>query len=291
MNYLLTTHERAYSLSFNDGLLSIFSGSPYARRHWELANRFPEHALGHRVIAVLQAIPVVGLLFCLIEKVAAFFLSRPAPALGAPRPVSVTPIKKVSLQSASQYDGPPGAERPGACTFHAVCALKELSTRFDQVFNWISENNSLELTTFQMDVILNKGLDLYARACQRNREYQQGADFTHILPYLPSGIRLVQPANHDQLQPFQTRLNQVIDHLFASTPQTKTVWIKNGNEESFAVVSRGQRTIIFDSHKNEIIGTTTREAARAALEEKLLPFSHEVEGVDATPFDFALTHN
>lgn len=74
MEYNLTSHERGYNISFYDGLFSIvtgLSGGPYAKRHWELSNvsKSPQYKLGHRCIAVLQYIPVVGALAAVIEKI------------------------------------------------------------------------------------------------------------------------------------------------------------------------------------------------------------------------------
>lgn len=289
MNYLLSNHERAYNLSFNEGLLALGTGlsaAPYAVRHWELSNRSAEHCLGHRIIAVLQAIPVIGLLFALIERVVSWFL-RTAPLVVAPQQIANELIQKVNLQNARQYDMP--GNQPAACTFHAVSAMREISTNFEQVFNWIRDKNGAQLSALQIDVICNKGLPLYRAALAQDDQLAQGADFQQILPHLPAGIRLQQPANHEELQTFNDRLNIVVNHLFAPLPHTKTVWIKNGNEESFAIVSRAGRAIIFDSHKNEIVGTTTQDALSNALREKLMPFSTELGGVDVTPFAYALT--
>jgi hypothetical protein len=286
MNYLLSNHERAYNLSFQDGLLSVgtlLSGAPYAQRHWELSNRSAEHCLGHRIIAVLQMIPVIGLLFCLIERIAAWFLAT-AP-LAPQQPLPVAGVQKVTLQNARQYDMP--GNQPAACTFHAISAMRELSANFDQVFNWVTLRDGANLSAFQRNVILNRGLPLYERAFAENPQIVEGADFDQIRPYFPAGVQLQQPPHNENFQSFDNRLAPVVRHLFAPLPATKMVWIKNGNEESFAVVSRGQRAIIFDSHKNEIIATSNQAAAQNTLREKLLPFSTEQNGLDITPFAYA----
>ena len=167
MNYLLLTHERAYNLSFEDGLLSaatLLSGAPYAKRHWELSNRSEAHCLGHRIIAVLQALPVIGLLFCLIERISSWFHTT-AP-LAQPQPIARPDIQKVPLQNARQYDMP--GNQPAACTFHAVSAMRELSRNFEQVFNWAAQRDSVNLSAFQRNVILNMALPLYQAALSPN---------------------------------------------------------------------------------------------------------------------------
>lgn len=72
-----------YSFSFKDLSVSILtgiSGLPFAKKHWDLAKTNPKDAFAHRVIAVLEAIPVIGGLCALIEKVIAcslaYFLPR-----------------------------------------------------------------------------------------------------------------------------------------------------------------------------------------------------------------------
>ncbi len=279
MNCLLASHERGYNLSFGDAFLSaatLASGAPYAKRHWELSNRATEHCLGHRIIAILQSIPVFGLLFCLIERIAAWFVTT-AP-LPQAQPITVPGVQKVNLMNARQYDMP--GNQPAACTFHAVSALREISRNFEQVFNWVDQKDSAHLSAFQRSVILNIGLPLYRQALAQNPELVEGADFAQIRPFLPPEVQLQQPANHEDLRPFADRLAEVVQHLFPRLPATKMVWIKNGNEESFAVVSRGNRAIIFDSHKNEIIAATGRNGTEEALREKLLPFSTENDGID-----------
>lgn len=158
---------------------------------------------------------------------------------------------------------------------------------FEQVFNWAAQRDSVNLSAFQRNVILNMGLPLYQAALARNPDLIEGADFAQIRPYFPREVQLQQPANHEELQSFATRLDRVVQHLFAPLPATKMAWIKNGNEESFAVISRGNRAIIFDSHRNEIIATTSQAGTQEALREKLIGFSTEQEGIDMTPFSFA----
>jgi serine/threonine protein phosphatase PrpC len=69
MYYTLTNHPNGYHLSRNECLLSLGLGIglPYTKRHWELSQK--GHVWGHRVIAVLEAIPLIGILAALLERV------------------------------------------------------------------------------------------------------------------------------------------------------------------------------------------------------------------------------
>jgi len=67
MSCTLINHARGYHLSCAEAFLAIgtLSGMPYSLRHWELS----EHCLGHRVIAFIEALPVIGILALLIERI------------------------------------------------------------------------------------------------------------------------------------------------------------------------------------------------------------------------------
>jgi O-acetyl-ADP-ribose deacetylase (regulator of RNase III) len=90
MSLSLETHTRAYGLSCNDCLLSLatgLSGAPYAKRHWELSHT-SEHVWGHRIIAVLEAIPLFGALIGMIERIIVLVQN----VLLKPKPITVPPI-------------------------------------------------------------------------------------------------------------------------------------------------------------------------------------------------------
>ncbi len=79
MGCSLVSHAKGYEVSRGDLWLSaatIFSGLPYAKRHWELANRGVGCSLNHRAIAVIQAFPVMGALAALIERTAILIFDR-----------------------------------------------------------------------------------------------------------------------------------------------------------------------------------------------------------------------
>lgn len=67
----LDTHHRKYNLSTSELLLSLatVSGAAYAKRHWELSQNISSTCVwGHRIIAAVEALPVLGALAALIEK-------------------------------------------------------------------------------------------------------------------------------------------------------------------------------------------------------------------------------
>lgn len=78
MHYSLSNHERTYQLSWKESLLATgtLSGIPYAKRHWELSNQDSSHRLGHRIIAILEAIPIFGALAALIERISALAYAK-----------------------------------------------------------------------------------------------------------------------------------------------------------------------------------------------------------------------
>jgi hypothetical protein len=173
---------------------------------------------------------------------------------------------------------------PRACTFHAAVAIGTIQSKFDEFFRLIETNNAKTLSAHQIDVI-KRGLELYEAALQKDHTLVEGADIEHILRHLPRGVSLKE---HDtkELRPFADNLKIVVDRLF-SQGGIKTVLIKSGNEESFAVLSDGNRVIVFDSHHSQIIGLVGREETQKFLNDKLSPFKNEADGLDFTPFAFA----
>lgn len=77
MSYSLSLHPRQYNISCGDFLLSAvtLSSLPYAFRHWEQASQQPENRTWHRIAAVISAIPVLGALFGIIERIVHFVAS------------------------------------------------------------------------------------------------------------------------------------------------------------------------------------------------------------------------
>lgn len=86
MSCSLGLHANQYNLSPRDIFISTctgLSGVPYAIRHWELSQTHgSEISLGHRIIAVLECLPLIGGITALLERIAVFvydYFSRQAP--------------------------------------------------------------------------------------------------------------------------------------------------------------------------------------------------------------------
>lgn len=206
-------------------------------------------------------------------------------------PVVETDVWTVALQNASQYDF---NMKPSACTFHATLALKYISEHFEAVLDQIQKRDGDALSEIQKNII-QQGLDRYYQALRKDDHILQGADIDQI--ELPAGVSLQKVEAMVDGRSFQERLQTVVDHLSQPLPLNKTVFLKNGNDESFALIAKGNHTIVFDSHHNEITALSNRRV-HEFLHNKLEAFSgnqeivdaeNQVKLVDFTPFAYALT--
>lgn len=76
LNYTLANRYQGYELSTKEAMLFPLV-SPYAKRHWESAQICQErYRFGHKFIAILEYIPILGPLASLIERVTVFALHR-----------------------------------------------------------------------------------------------------------------------------------------------------------------------------------------------------------------------
>lgn len=103
MSYALTNHPKAYSLSGEEACLifgSGFTNIPYARRHQELSNTDPANRLGHRVVAALESIPIVGGIASSMEYLATRCLQTPT------RPNTPAPIEEEEEEPIPLYEEP-----------------------------------------------------------------------------------------------------------------------------------------------------------------------------------------
>lgn len=75
LNYTLFQHETGYTLKVIECLQMPFF-SPYAARHWELSKTCPENFWGHRIIACFEALPVIGLMISLAERITVYALIK-----------------------------------------------------------------------------------------------------------------------------------------------------------------------------------------------------------------------
>lgn len=80
MNYGLISDFRGYEISFKEGITCLatgFTGLAYSKRHWNLSNKCTSSSfLGHRFLAVLEALPLLGGTIALIEKIAVCHFAR-----------------------------------------------------------------------------------------------------------------------------------------------------------------------------------------------------------------------
>lgn len=75
----LDAHTEGYNISLKELALSSFSisGIVYSKRHWELSMTCNSRTCwGHRTIAILEAIPLMGGLVALIERIAIFIKEK-----------------------------------------------------------------------------------------------------------------------------------------------------------------------------------------------------------------------
>lgn len=73
LTYSLAHHPRGYGVSWYEALPAVFV-SPYATRHWDMANSpniSDDRRLGHRLLAALHFTPIIGALALLVERVIA----------------------------------------------------------------------------------------------------------------------------------------------------------------------------------------------------------------------------
>jgi serine/threonine protein phosphatase PrpC len=75
MNYSLSHHDNGYSVSYCEALYFPFY-SPYVSRHLELAKSRPNVSLGHKIVAIIESIPILGAIASLIERIVLSIYNR-----------------------------------------------------------------------------------------------------------------------------------------------------------------------------------------------------------------------
>lgn len=121
-----TLHQ--YDISGVDARVSLLtglSGAPIALRHWQYAERDPQHRLAHRIIALIQFIPLLGALAALIERVVVTSLYHPLSSLQLPpwrvNPLSVEKAEekmhKNGVKAIEEHQAKEGAEETPPLTF------------------------------------------------------------------------------------------------------------------------------------------------------------------------------
>lgn len=75
MSCFLDSHKEKYNFTLGNSLFSVvtgLSGAVYSKRHFEISQNQGMSVWGHRTIAVLEALPVLGGLTALLERIAFF---------------------------------------------------------------------------------------------------------------------------------------------------------------------------------------------------------------------------
>jgi serine/threonine protein phosphatase PrpC len=139
-------NSQKYSLSLSDGALSLvtgLSGLPYAKRHWESSHKASTQSVWkHRVIAVLEALPILGGCMALIERIAfyikeRFFLSSPPKTpqrihFGEPRNLDANlAIKKMwkNAKKAIEEHYPKAPQHYASCQSEALPSMQTLMSQ------------------------------------------------------------------------------------------------------------------------------------------------------------------
>jgi serine/threonine protein phosphatase PrpC len=106
LNYSLADHPQGYDVKWYDFLPGLMH-SPYAARHLDLANTNISHRLGHRLIAALEFIPVLGFLASLIERIViAVYNVFSTPKVETDTPLTEYVIDNITEQEAPTTDTP-----------------------------------------------------------------------------------------------------------------------------------------------------------------------------------------
>lgn len=118
LNMFLTN----YSYSTNQALFAGFTltGGAIAQWHWQtgkIESNFSLNYLGHRVVAIIEAVPVIGFLITLIELVVKKYL-YPAPSLSSLPPLSPPSLPSLSSQSPFASRSPKIDFLDRTCGFH-----------------------------------------------------------------------------------------------------------------------------------------------------------------------------
>ena len=123
MQYSLNAHQFGYGLSPEDWLFTAvsFSGRVYADRHLELSNQQETAGrLGHRIIAVLESIPIIGILAIIIERVAAYVLIKFSETAEQERSDNKIDLSRVSKQEINAIENSSNNESPVPLIIQAI---------------------------------------------------------------------------------------------------------------------------------------------------------------------------
>jgi hypothetical protein len=195
--------------------------------------------------------------------------------------------QRVILTRARQYDR---TESPAACSFHAICAMNFICDKFDEVATAIVHNQAANLSQMQ-NRIIDRGLQMYKEQKAIHEDLVTGADFQQIK--IPNSLKFgkkveeIISLNNNRDNLYELTL-PIINHLFpVSITGKKIAWVKNINDESFALISNGTFMIVFDSHRNEILLVHKKNASEF-LQKKILQEHFGRQDYNFNAFEYAL---
>lgn len=141
MDFSLCAHSKGYKLSCAETMQSLVV-SPYAWRHLELARSEDATWIqrwGHRTIAAIQFIPVIGLLASLIERVVSLFAQR--------KPDIAKPVVEAPFQDNFEQLPEAVVAKVSSCLDHedAINFLVASRSNNDSIWRGIANANKFKI--------------------------------------------------------------------------------------------------------------------------------------------------
>jgi inorganic pyrophosphatase/exopolyphosphatase len=163
-DFTLAKHGRTYQLSCQDKGISgviLLTASPYSFRHFDCAKEYKAGSfpnISHKVIAVVEAIPVVGALCGLIERIAHFVHQRffPQPTDQSPAPNATSSDSKEASSTASNQSTEKSIE--GSINDFSKKASEHLNTSInsDQRLNIVLGNEAADCDSIVSALLLSQ---------------------------------------------------------------------------------------------------------------------------------------
>ncbi|HUD01933.1 MAG TPA: hypothetical protein VMR37_06365, partial [Rhabdochlamydiaceae bacterium] len=206
----LSRHPKQYSFSFGDAgftLLTGFSGVTYARRHWDMSRS--ERVWGHRTIALLEFIPVIGGVAALVERIAVYISHY---FQGAVRFTSQIPAEDLAA-FCSRCSTRDLLDFSRANRRVRVIALRELESRF--MLDLPTHIPEQRLGAELKDTI--EKLRLHFQPDDANPVNNQFPGLTQLLGYIPKWVP-PEPNHYSLYNVFQLRSRELLQHLLAKEP-------------------------------------------------------------------------
>lgn len=120
-DYYLKNYELG-ALDIGLCLITGLTCAPYAKRHWTMSNENSNYSLGHKLIAVLECVPIIGGIIGLVERIIIYINSffRPTAKSG------IAPSKIPTLGNATALEFSSSINK---VLFKALTELSEKETQ------------------------------------------------------------------------------------------------------------------------------------------------------------------